>query len=114
MPQPLSMLAAQAHCPDAASTRSFAAIQGRATFPKVRCNAPEYSAVIGATGQVHPCFFISGPSHAKLGDGDLYGVLNGGDMGALRAAIRDNGRAECKTCVCSLWRDTDNIGSSLL
>jgi MoaA/NifB/PqqE/SkfB family radical SAM enzyme len=92
----------------------FAAIRGRAAFPKVRCNAPEYSAVIGATGQVQPCFFISGPDRAKLADGDLFGVLNSGEMSDLRAAIRDNARAECKTCVCSLWRDTDSSGSSIL
>jgi len=89
----------------------FAALHGRAAYPKVRCNAPEFSAVIGATGKVQPCFFISGPADARIPPSgaeagrDLAGALNGVGMSALRAAIRDGRRAECKTCVCSLWRD---------
>jgi Fe-coproporphyrin III synthase len=101
----------------------FAAIHGRGAYPAVRCNAPEFSAVIGATGRVQPCFFISGPLDARLADtggsdaamgaeGDLAGVLNSGGMGALRSAIRAGQRAECKTCVCSLWRNPDDIDIS--
>src|SRR5579863_7660577 len=44
----------------------FAAVLGRGPYPPVRCNAPEFSAVIGATGRVQPCFFISGPAGARL------------------------------------------------
>jgi hypothetical protein len=83
----------------------------------VRCNAPEFSAVVGATGRVQPCFFISGPLDARLSDtgaqpgGDLGSVLNSGGMSALRTAIRDGRRAECKTCVCSMWRDTSTFGA---
>ncbi|MGH9562637.1 MAG: SPASM domain-containing protein, partial [Terracidiphilus sp.] len=82
-----------------------------------RCNAPEFSAVIGATGLVQPCFFISGPSDARLPDAaakrgdELPNVLNSGSMTGLRAAIRGGRRAECKTCVCSLWRDSGNLES---
>lgn len=89
----------------------FAAIQGKGGYPPVRCNAPEFSAVIGATGGVQPCFFIAGPPAARvLGggadlDGDLAHVLNSGEMTALRTEIRMGSRSECKTCVCSLWRD---------
>jgi MoaA/NifB/PqqE/SkfB family radical SAM enzyme len=96
----------------------FAAIHGRGAYPSVRCNAPEFSAVIGPTGRVQPCFFISGPADAQLSEtgarlgGDLTGVLNGGGMSALRAAIRDGQRAECKTCVCSLWRDTTQLANT--
>jgi MoaA/NifB/PqqE/SkfB family radical SAM enzyme len=95
----------------------FAAIQGLGAYPPVRCNAPEFSAVIGATGRVQPCFFISGPSDARISDtgarvgGDLGAVLNSNSMSALRSAIRDGRRAECKTCVCSLWRDPPHIES---
>jgi hypothetical protein len=102
----------------------FAAIRGLGSYPPVRCNAPEFSAVIGATGRVQPCFFITGPSDAVLaGDiasggaaespgADLDRVLNGGGMRALRTAIRSGKRAECKTCVCSMWRDPDVVGNS--
>jgi Fe-coproporphyrin III synthase len=85
----------------------FAAIHGMGGYPSVRCNAPEFSAVIGATGSVQPCFFISGPSGARLPD--LPGVLNGAGMMDLRRAIRMGERHECKTCVCSLWRSPGNF-----
>jgi len=94
----------------------FAAIHGTAAYPAVRCNAPEFSAVIGATGLVQPCFFISGPSNARISDagttlgGDLKSVLNRDGMSRLRTAIRDGRRAECTTCVCSLWRNPRDFG----
>ena len=89
----------------------FAAIQGRDAYPPVRCNAPEFSAVIGATGRVQPCFFIPGPADAQVFghgarfDGALADALNSPHMTLLRTGIRTGSRAECKTCVCSLWRD---------
>ena len=85
----------------------FAAVRGKGPYPSVRCNAPEFSAVIGATGQVQPCFFIPGPTEARIQRGaDLADALNLDRMSALRHAIRQGQRTECKTCVCSLWRDT--------
>jgi hypothetical protein len=44
--------------------------------------------------------------------GDLDGVLNSNSMSELRTAIRDGRRAECKTCVCSMWRDLDVVCAS--
>jgi Fe-coproporphyrin III synthase len=82
----------------------FSAIHGRAPYPAVRCNAPEFSAVIDAQGRVQPCFFISAPPGPQT-RGDLLGALNSGPMTALRQDIRAGRRAECKTCVCSMWRD---------
>src|ERR1700721_1058450 len=91
----------------------FAAIRGAGEYPPVRCNAPEFSAVIGATGGVQPCFFIAGPTGARLPD--LPGVLNGSDMRDLRRAIHAGERGECKTCVCSLWRNPVNFqGAELI
>jgi Fe-coproporphyrin III synthase len=96
----------------------FAAIDGRGPYPSVRCNAPEFSAVIGATGRVQPCFFIPGPPDSKVfgvgagGDGDLASTLNSDAMMGLRAAIRSGERAECKTCVCSMWREPDTFESA--
>jgi MoaA/NifB/PqqE/SkfB family radical SAM enzyme len=91
----------------------FAAVNGLAPYPAVRCNAPEFSAVIGATGRVQPCFFIPGPLQARLagdastaaGASDLAAALNSEAMRSLRAAIRAGARAECKTCVCTLFRE---------
>jgi Fe-coproporphyrin III synthase len=84
----------------------FAAVLGQSQYPTVHCNAPEFSAVIGARGQVQPCFFIPGDSAANVTRrGDLVQVLNIPAMATLRARIRDGRRAECATCVCPLWRD---------
>jgi MoaA/NifB/PqqE/SkfB family radical SAM enzyme len=84
----------------------FSAIHGRTSYPAVRCNAPEFSAVIDAQGRVQPCFFIAGPPGTQM-RGDLLGALNSGPMAALRQDIRAGRRVECKTCVCSMWRDLD-------
>jgi MoaA/NifB/PqqE/SkfB family radical SAM enzyme len=94
----------------------FGAIHGKTPYPEVRCNAPEFSAVIGASGSVQPCFFISGPAGAADGTAfeDFSSALNGERMNALRAAIRAGARAECKTCVCSMWRDPQSFGSEAL
>jgi MoaA/NifB/PqqE/SkfB family radical SAM enzyme len=100
----------------------FSAIQGEGKYPVVRCNAPEFSAVIGASGKVQPCFFISGPAEGVLRDiayegthqQDLVDTLNRGAMTALRSAIRAGERKECKTCVCSMWRDPEHFDRSIL
>jgi Fe-coproporphyrin III synthase len=94
----------------------FAAVQGQGHYPAVRCNAPEFSAVIGATGRVQPCFFIDAPAEwaqLQLYGHDLHGLLNGAPMSGLRAAVRAGERAECKTCVCSLWRDLEHLDDTL-
>jgi Fe-coproporphyrin III synthase len=82
----------------------FSAICGLGNYPPVRCNVFDYSAVIGATGRVSPCFFIPGPPQA-IGGNDLRQVLNADPMSALRERIRSGERPECARCVCSLWRE---------
>jgi len=83
----------------------FSAVCGLAPYPQVRCNVFEYSAVVGASGQVSPCFFISGPQNGHAPG--LEAVLNQDSMMALREDIRTGTRAECARCVCSLWREPD-------
>jgi MoaA/NifB/PqqE/SkfB family radical SAM enzyme len=84
----------------------FAAVCGRNAFPRVRCNAPEFSAVVGTDGRVQPCFFIPGPAlQAPLTP--LETALNSEAMMALREDIRGLRRAECARCVCSMWRDPE-------
>ena len=82
----------------------FAALCGLGAFPPVRCNAPDFSAVVGADGHVAPCFFIPGPPQVP-GAPDLVRALANQHGQALRAAIGAGERHECKTCVCSMWRD---------
>ncbi len=52
------------------------------------------------------------------GDGtapdDFSSALNGERMRELRASIRAGARRECKTCVCSMWRDPHDLASSIL
>jgi hypothetical protein len=42
----------------------------------------------------------------------LPGALNSGPMAALRQEIRAGRRAECKTCVCSMWRDLGAVDNA--
>jgi Fe-coproporphyrin III synthase len=84
----------------------FAAVRGQGSYPPVRCNAPEFSAVVDARGAVRPCFFIPGTATARLDEqADLAAVLNTPAMAAMRADIGVGARRECATCVCPLWRD---------
>ncbi len=89
----------------------FAALHGLAVYPTVTCNAPEFSAVVGVQGRVQPCFFIPGPRESGH---DLGEALNTESMVALRTNIREGRRAECATCVCSLYRDLSNVERHLL
>ena len=89
----------------------FSAVCGLAEYPAVRCNVYEYSALIGATGRVSPCFFISGPGQSARRD-SLEEILNHASMSALREQIRSGGRPECARCVCSLWRDPGSRGAA--
>jgi Fe-coproporphyrin III synthase len=82
----------------------FSALCGLGAYPPVHCNVYEYSAVIGATGRVSPCFFISGPPQSPR-SAELGQLLNSEPMIALRGAIRAGARPECARCVCSLWRE---------
>ncbi|MFI4868099.1 MAG: radical SAM protein [Steroidobacterales bacterium] len=86
----------------------FAAVCGQGAYPAVRCNAPEFSAVIDAQGQVHPCYFIPGPAEARVHD-DLLAALNGDAMTSLRHDIGQRRRPECATCVCSMWREPSGV-----
>ncbi len=82
----------------------FAALCGQREFPPVRCNAPEFSAVVNADGRVAPCFFIPAPTGAPRAP-RLEEALASQPMRALRASIRAGQRSECAKCVCSMWRD---------
>ena len=81
----------------------YRALCGLGDFPAVRCNAPEFSAVIEADGRLRPCFFI--PGSGTVPSWDLTGGLNTPAMQGLRADIRARRRSECARCVCAKWRD---------
>jgi MoaA/NifB/PqqE/SkfB family radical SAM enzyme len=87
----------------------FAALLGARPFPAVRCNAPEFSAVVTAAGDVAPCFFIPGPG-VNTAQG-LRPALADTRMLALRGTIAAGHRAECERCVCSMWRDPAHLAT---
>jgi Fe-coproporphyrin III synthase len=89
----------------------FAAVGGVGAFPPVRCNAPEFSAVVGVNGRVQPCFFIQGPTEA-VAHPDLESSLNSAAMMVLRSDIREQKRPECATCVCSMWRAPETFADT--
>ena len=81
----------------------FAALVGLGPFPPVRCNAPDFSAVIGVDTRVAPCFFIPGTGiDTRAG---LSHALDDPALTTLRETIRAGARPECARCVCSMWRD---------
>ena len=69
--------------------------------PPVRCNAPQHSAVIEASGALRPCFFIAGTG--RLGEAGLPAALNALPERRLRADIDGGRRPECARCVCAKW-----------
>jgi Fe-coproporphyrin III synthase len=80
----------------------FAALAGEGEFPPVACNAPRFSAVIGADGQLQPCYFI--PGTGRLNGRPLIEALNTSAAVALRRDIRAGQRVECARCVCAMRR----------
>jgi len=85
----------------------FRALLGENDFPPVRCNAPEFSAVLEADGALRPCFFIKG-SQLDV-DAPLDERINSAEQASLRAGIAKGQRPECRTCVCSMWRENARL-----
>jgi len=73
----------------------FAALHSLNDSPHVKCNAPRFSAVFTADGEIQPCYFISPSKKLDINDPALL---------SLRHDIRTGKRNECKTCVCSMYR----------
>jgi MoaA/NifB/PqqE/SkfB family radical SAM enzyme len=84
----------------------YRALLGLGDNPPIRCNAPEFSAVVTPDGRIDPCFFIRGP--ARDPSLPLDAALNDPVLATLRADVRGNRRPECRMCVCSLWREPDD------
>ncbi|MFN8377646.1 MAG: radical SAM protein [Anaerolineae bacterium] len=81
----------------------FRALTGEDGYPPVRCNAPHISAVIEVDGTLRPCYFL--PAIGRTAKGQpLADALNAPDSRAMRHAYRTGARAECKTCVCPLYK----------
>lgn len=91
--------------------RYFGALLGLNDFPAVRCNAPDFSAVVGVDGQVSPCFFIAGPAGQASGS-SLAERLSSAALVGQRNGIRAGEHLECRRCVCSLHRTPQELAGS--
>ena len=69
-------------------------------YPPVYCNAPMMSAVITASGDVLPCFFL--PKLGNIREKRLMHILNGDNAVTTRKKVKAFELERCKTCVCSL------------
>lgn len=72
------------------------------TFESPQCNAPRFSAVVGADGRLQPCYFI--PGQPGQNGASLRQGLNTPEFIALRRAIRRGERPECARCVCAMYK----------
>jgi MoaA/NifB/PqqE/SkfB family radical SAM enzyme len=84
--------------------RYYAALNGEAAFPDVRCNAPWVSIVVEANGDVRPCFF-----HPAVGNVRRAGLADivAGNLRQFRQTLDVATNEVCSRCVCSLktsWR----------
>ncbi len=81
----------------------FSSAAGTGDFAPPRCNAPHFSTVIEADGRLRPCYFL--PTYGRFKRGDsLSEAINGDVAQQLRRAYRNGERAECKRCVCPLYK----------
>ncbi len=78
----------------------YRALNGDATFPKQRCNAPWVSAVVEADGQVRPCYFHK--YYGRLDEGGLAELINSPAAIAFRRNLDVNKDPICQRCVCTL------------
>jgi MoaA/NifB/PqqE/SkfB family radical SAM enzyme len=84
--------------------RYYAALNGSAPFPEVRCNAPYVSVVVEANGDVRPCFFHD--AIGNLRSRPLEAIVTD-DLRQFRRALNVEENETCRRCVCSLktsWR----------
>ena len=78
----------------------FEACAGERAFPVNRCNAPMVSAVVTATGDLLPCYFL--PVFGNVRNEGLAAALNGKKIRETRNAVRQYSLERCKRCVCTL------------
>lgn len=84
----------------------YDALEGRAPFPRVSCNAPYMSAVIEADGSVRPCFFHQTVGSVRV---EPLSSIVRRNLPAFRENLEIGRNAVCTRCVCSIktgWRST--------
>lgn len=82
----------------------FWGLHGKASMAAPRCNAPHFSTVIDVDGTLRPCYFLPSYGRLKPGAAPLAQELNSAAATTLRRAYRTGQRAECRQCVCPLYK----------
>lgn len=82
--------------------RYFGGVLGQNAFPAVRCNAPHLSAIVEVDGTLRPCYFL--PQVGQLNGTPLHEAINTPAALDMRRAYKQGERAECQSCVCSLYK----------
>ena len=91
--------------------RQFRVYLGQAQPVAPRCNAPWVSAVVGAEGDVRPCFFH--PAFGNIHDHSLEQIVNSPQAVQFRAELNIADNPICQRCVCSLHlRQRDSVEGS--
>lgn len=85
-------------------TAYFRRLHGIGTYQPPRCNAPHFSTVIEVDGRLRPCYFLPTYGRLKPHGETLAQAINWDVAQDLRKAYRTGQRAECKTCVCPLYK----------
>jgi len=80
--------------------QQFRVYLGQAQPMAPRCNAPWVSAVIGAEGDVRPCFFH--PAFGNIRDSSLHEIVNSPQAVRFRDELDIANNPICRRCVCSL------------
>ncbi|MGA3089214.1 MAG: radical SAM protein [Terriglobales bacterium] len=80
--------------------QQFRVYVGQAQPVAPRCNAPWVSAVVGAEGEVRPCFFH--PALGNLHDHSLQEIVNSPQALRFRNELDIASNPICRRCVCSL------------
>ena len=80
--------------------RQFRVYLGHVQPVAPRCNAPWVSAVVGAEGEVRPCFFH--PAFGNINDSSLHEILNSPQALRFRDELDIANNPICQRCVCSL------------
>lgn len=78
----------------------FEACLNKTKYPLNACNAPNVSAVITSTGDVHPCYFL--PSFGNIRKTPLSELINCASIKDTRVKVKNYELERCKTCVCTL------------
>ncbi|KRV46484.1 hypothetical protein AQ490_11335 [Wenjunlia vitaminophila] len=85
-------------------THYYRAVNGRAEFPPVRCNAPWTSAILEYDGTVRPCFPM--PAYGTVhGHGGLAEAVNSPEALAFRRELDVLADTTCRFCVCPTVSD---------